>query len=86
MTNYCMSYDPYGQDAEYSSPKVATMDKLRKEASEYHEFASNNTPNPKSSTVVRSFMSFFSKRLRVFYLLCLVVIGFGSRVLDGHIV
>ena len=85
MTNCCMSYDPYGQDAEYSSTKVATMDKLRKEASEYHEFASNNTPNPKSSTVVRSFMSFF-ERLRVFYLLCMVVIGFGGRVLYGHIV
>ena len=85
MTNYCMSYDPYGQDAEYSSPKVATMDKLRKEANEYHESASNNTPNPKSSTVVRSFLSFFD-RLRVFYLLFLVVIGFGSRLLYGHIV
>ena len=33
-----MSYDPYGHDTpEYSHPKVATMDKLRKEANEYHD-------------------------------------------------
>ena len=38
ITTGCMSYDPYGHDTpEYSHAKVATMDKLRKEANEYHD-------------------------------------------------
>lgn len=49
-----MSYDPYGQDTEYSSPKVATMDKLRKEANEYHESSSKNIPNQNSSNEVHN--------------------------------
>ena len=38
ITTGCISYDPYGHDTpEYSHAKVATMDKLRKEANEYHD-------------------------------------------------